>query len=110
MIEGLWIVLYEGTGGGVGGVVVFIKGKVLGGDTAYTYIGSYQLQDKTFRATVTVRNFLPDIPNVTGVVGNFELNLEGKLEGNTIRASGSVVSAHAIGVALKLTKQADLPV
>ncbi len=36
MVEGFWIVQYEGMKGNGGGVVIFIKGKVFGGDTGYT--------------------------------------------------------------------------
>lgn len=35
MIEGLWVVQYEGTAGGDGGVVVLVNGQVLGGDSAF---------------------------------------------------------------------------
>jgi T3SS negative regulator,GrlR len=109
MVEGFWIVQYEGMQGNGGGVVMFMKGKVLGGDTGYTYTGSYQTQGQSLKAQVLVRNFLPNVPNVTGVVGDFELTIDGKLEGDVIRASGSVTSAQTAGIALKLTKRADLP-
>ena len=40
MIEGLWIVQYESVKGGDGGVIVFVKGQVLGGDNGFVYTGS----------------------------------------------------------------------
>ena len=109
MIEGFWIVQYEGLQGNGGGVVLFMKGKVLGGDTGYIYMGSYQTQGQSMKARVQVRNFLPDVPNVTGVVGDFELNIEGKVEGNVITGVGSVANAQAAGIALRLTKRAEIP-
>jgi len=109
MVEGFWIVQYEGMRGAGGGVAMFIKGKVFGGDTGYLYTGSYEVRGDFVRAHVHVRNFLPDVPSVLGVVGDFELNIEGKIEGEVIRAAGSVASAKAIGLALKLTKRFDLP-
>jgi hypothetical protein len=57
-----------------------------------------------------VRNFLADVPNVLGVVGDFELNIDGKIEGDVIRATGAVPNLQAVGIALKLTKRANLPV
>lgn len=109
MVEGFWIVQYEGMKGNGGGVAMFIKGKVFGGDTGYTYIGSYQTQGNSVKAEVAVRNFLPDIPSVLGVVGDFELNIEGKLEGDVIKGTGSLANSQAVGIAVKLTKRANLP-
>jgi len=109
MVDGFWIVQYEGMQGNGGGVAMFIKGKLFGGDTGYTYMGSYQTQGDSLKADVMVRNFLPDIPNVTGVVGDFELKLDGKIEGDVIRATGSVKNLQAVGIAIKLTKRASLP-
>lgn len=109
MVEGFWIVQYEGMKGNGGGVAMFIKGKIFGGDTGYTYTGSYQTQGDSVRAQVKVRNFLSDVPSVVGVVGDFESNIDGKLEGNVIRGTGSLSDSQAVGIALKLTKRADLP-
>src|ERR1700683_941537 len=46
MVEGFWIVQYEGVQGNGGGVVVFMKGRVLGGDTGFVYTGTYQSTEK----------------------------------------------------------------
>ncbi len=109
MVEGFWIVQYEGMKGNGGGVAMFIKGKVFGGDTGYTYLGSYQTQGDVVKARVKVQNFLPDIPSVLGVVGDFELNIEGKIEGDVIKGTGSLANSAAVGIALKLTRRASLP-
>ncbi len=109
MVEGFWIVQYEGMKGSGGGVVFFLKGKVFGGDTGYTYTGSYQTQNDSVKARVMVRNFLADVPSVLGVVGDFELNIDGKMEGDVIKATGTVPNLQAVGIALKLTKRANLP-
>jgi hypothetical protein len=110
MVEGFWIVQYEGMKGNGGGVAMFIKGQVFGGDTGYTYLGSYQTQGNSVKAHVNVRNFLPDIPSVLGVVGDFELNIEGTFTGDIVKATGSLPQEkQAVGIALKLTKVADLP-
>ena len=111
MVEGLWIVQYEGMTGNGGGVAVFIRGKILGGDTGYTYVGSYQMQGDSLKARVMVRNFLPGVPSVLGVTGDFELNIDGTLDGDVIRGRGALPDPQqTVGIALKLTKRADLPV
>jgi len=109
MVEGFWIVQYEGMKGNGGGVAMFIKGHVFGGDTGYTYIGRYKAHGNEVKATVAVSNFLPDVPSVLGVVGDFELNIDGKIEGDIIKGTGSLASSQAVGIALKLTRRANLP-
>jgi hypothetical protein len=110
MLEGFWIVQYEGMNGNGGGVAIFIRGQVFGGDTGYTYTGSYVSNGSSVSAHVAVRNFLPDVPSVIGIVGDFELDIEGNLDGDVIKGTGSLSNSQAVGIALKLTKRANLPV
>jgi hypothetical protein len=110
MLEGFWIVQYEGMAGNGGGVVLFIEGRVFGGDSGYMYMGSYETQADSVRAQVKVQNFLPNVPSVLGTVGDFELQIDGKVVGDIIKGTGSIPNSKAVGIALKLTKKADLPV
>jgi T3SS negative regulator,GrlR len=109
MVEGFWIVQYEGMRGNGGGVVMFIKGQVFGGDTGYIYTGTYEVTEDAVKAHIMVSNFLPDIPSVLGVVGDFELLLDAKVRGNIIEGTGKLANGEAVGIAVKLTKRADLP-
>ena len=108
MIEGLWVVQYEGIAGGDGGVIVFIRGQVLGGDNAFAYTGTYQSDGNTISADVSVRNFNPRIGNVLGVEGDFELRMQGTVQGAIIVGSASLVNREGPGIVVKLTKIADL--
>jgi len=108
MIEGLWIVQYEGVQGNGGGVAVFVNGKILGGDTGYTYVGSYTEKASQVNARVHVGNFLPGVPNVLGLQGDFDLEISAPLTGNVIKGSASLVGRPGAGIAVKLTKKADL--
>lgn len=108
-VDGFWIVQFEGIQGGGGGVAVLTKGKVFGGDSGYTYSGTYQTDQATLKASVAVKNFLPGIPNVLGVVGDFDLNLTGTVEGNIIKGKAALASQPGAGIVVKLTKRADLP-
>jgi hypothetical protein len=110
MIEGLWIVQYEGTAGGDGGVIVLVKGQLLGGDNAFVYTGTYQSDGKTIAARVLVRNFNPAIGNVLGIKGDFELTLQGTIQGEVIKGSASLVNQGGPGIVFKLTKVAALAV
>ncbi|MGA8538406.1 MAG: GrlR family regulatory protein [Terriglobales bacterium] len=110
MVEGFWIVQYEGVHGNGGGVVIFMKGRVLGGDTGFVYTGTYQTNQKEVSAQIRVRNFLPEVPNVLGVEGDFELKLKGAVTEQIIKASASLVGQEGAGIVVKLTRISDLPV
>lgn len=109
LVEGFWLVQYEGLKDNGGGVAMLMKGRVFGGDSGYTYTGEYQTQGDSIRVHIMVRNFLAGVPSVLGVIGDFELDIVGTLRGNVITAKGSLTKGQAAGIALKLTKRADLP-
>ena len=73
MIEGLWTVEFKGPAGVGGGVVVVTKNQVLGGDSGFAYIGTYEFKAPDFKATVSVKQFNATFQNVFGIRGNFEL-------------------------------------
>ena len=104
MIEGLWIVQYEGTAGNDGGVIVLVHGQVLGGDNAFVYTGTYQSNATTLSARVLVRNFNPSVGSVLGIRGDFELTLRGTIQGEIIKGSASLVSREGPSLVFKLTK------
>lgn len=108
MVEGLWIVRYYGPQGNDGGVVVLVRGQVLGGDSGYTYSGTYDLKENLFTAKVLVKNFNPAIPNVLGFPGDFELLIEGKLQGDEISGTGALVKLPDSKIVVKLKKSVDL--
>jgi hypothetical protein len=110
MFEGLWIVQYAGMEGKDGGVVVLTKGHVLGGDSAFTYIGTYQEYGNGFQATVLVQNYNPAVGNVLGISGDFTLNLRATVAGNgVLQGEGSTPSAPGFGLKVKLTRRANMP-
>ena len=109
MFEGLWIVQFAGMEGKDGGVVVLTKGHVLGGDSAFTYIGKYQESEKSMKASVLVQNFNPLVGNVLGIKGDFTLNFRTTATGNGIlEGEGSTPSAPGFGLKVKLTGRAIL--
>jgi len=109
VVEGFWIVQFEGLRGNGGGVALFIKGQVFGGDSGSTYIGSYQVDANTIKAHVKIHNYLPGVVSIIGVEGDYELEVAGTVDKNIIKASGSPVGLQAAGMALRLTKVGELP-
>ena len=97
----------EGEGGGV---VVLSNGRVLGGDIAFTYIGTYLESEKGMQADVTVQNFEPAEGNVLGIKGDFKLSLDVSRVSETIlQGQGSTPSAPGFGLKVKLTRRAGMP-
>lgn len=110
MFEGLWIVQYAGMEGKDGGVVVLTAGRVLGGDSAFTYIGTYREVENGIHATVLVQNFNPLVGNVLGIAGDFTLNLRAtRISSGILQGEGATASAPSFGIKVKLTRRATLP-
>ncbi len=96
--------------GNGGGVAALMKGHILGGDSGFIYAGTYQSDGKTLSARVSVKNFLPDVPSVLGIVGDVELVLNGQVSGDVIKATASLANGEDIaGLVAKLTKANNLP-
>jgi hypothetical protein len=108
MVDGLWTVLYFGPHGEGGGVVVLNKGRVLGGDSGFFYEGSYEVIDGVFRGRVSVKNFVNTVPNVIGIVGDFDLLMDVKIEGNSMKGTGALATAPDAKIAVLLTKRTNL--
>jgi hypothetical protein len=79
MLEGLWIIRFHGPAGSGGGVVVFTKGKILGGDNGFAFFGPYEAKGDSITGKVFVKNFEPEIPSVFGLPGDYEITLDAKV-------------------------------
>jgi hypothetical protein len=108
MIEGLWTVEFKGPAGVGGGVVVVTKNQVLGGDSGFAYIGTYEFKAPDFKATVSVKQFNATFQNVFGIRGNFDLIIEGKLQGTDIVGTGTLANAPTAKIAVHLKKLTDI--
>lgn len=95
---------YYGPAGDGGGVVVFTKGKVLGGDSGFTYVGSYELDGDVLKAKVSATNFDPNIPSVLGVPGNHDLLIEGKITNDNIEGTGALASYPDTKIVVRLSR------
>lgn len=105
MLEGLWIVQFAGMEGKGGGVVVLTKGKALGGDSAFSYVGSYKEDPAGMvQAHVNVHNFDPQIGNVLGIIGDFFLDFKLTPQGDgTLSGQASTPQKPGFGLKAKLT-------
>jgi hypothetical protein len=108
VLDGLWIVEYHGPGGVGGGVVVFTKGQVLGGDSGFAYVGSYEEKGDVLKAKVTTTQFDPNIQSVMGVPGNHDLLIEGKIKNDTIEGTGALVTHPDSKIVVRLRRHHKL--
>ncbi len=107
--EGFWIVQFAGMEGKGGGVVVLTKGKVFGGDSGFTYLGTYEETEGKLKANVLVQNFDPLIGNVLGIKGDFSLKLEMTPNNNDeLQGQASTPAAPGFGLKAKLRRRASL--
>lgn len=108
MFDGLWILMIQPPPVTSGGVVVFVNGKVFGGDSGFTWVGSYAVSDKTIRGRVNVHNFDPAIQSVFGVSGDYEMRFSGTIEGEQISGTAMIANQPQHSLSLRLTKRANL--
>jgi hypothetical protein len=66
------------------------------------------VENNVVAARVRVSNFLPSIPNVLGVAGDFDLQIQAPLGGNMIQGTMALVGRPGMSIAVRLTKKADL--
>ena len=85
----------EGTG-----IVDLANGKISGGDSIFTYSGSYEVDDDRFTAALTTRRHAAGPPTVFGI-DEVEVRLAGKVNGMTATCSGT--AEQAPGVAFEAT-------
>lgn len=108
MLDGLWIVRYHGPVGVGGGVVVFTKGQVLGGDSGFAYVGTYEQIGDSLKARVSATNFDPNVPSVLGIPGNHDLLIEGKIKDDAIEATGALVTHPDSKIVVELSRHHKL--
>jgi hypothetical protein len=85
----------EGTG-----IVYLANGRISGGDSMFTYGGSYEIADDRFTATLTTKRYA-DGPTTVFGVDEVEAKLTGIFKGATAVCSG--VAAQAPGVRFEAT-------
>src|SRR5260370_7199861 len=98
----------EGTG-----IVHLANGKISGGDSIFTYGGSYEIDEDRFTATLTTRRHSAGPPTVFGI-DEVEVTLPGTFNGRMASCSGTAEQAPGGGFEATLflapdrTPQSDL--
>jgi hypothetical protein len=95
---------------GEGVVMLLPNGSVQGGDHAYAYSGFYKLDGKTITAQLHIARQKKGIPSIFGDVDEFDIELNGLVDGLTIDAQGKIPGADDQGLKIQLVKQLKTPV
>lgn len=109
-MEALWSVNFSsnlGTHGG--GVIVIDNGRVLGGDSGYTYVGSVRFEKESINCKIHVAKYMPGASSIFGL-DNFDLDLVGgRYEETQFRLNGHIVGSTDKRIAIDLIRRAELP-
>lgn len=94
LYEGLYAVKFQTSLGEGGGVVVLKKGEIMGGDSHFYYLGSYQADGDGLIASLQVRRHF-DTPEAQTVFGvdPITMNLKGQLPGSHGDLTGTAIEA-----------------
>jgi hypothetical protein len=107
MIDGFWTVHFEAGGNRGAGVVVLMNGKVFGGDSGFTYIGSYSVTGDTMAGEVKAQNFEPTVPSVLGL-SSYSLTLRGRVTGDSISGQATTPARPSVTLDFRLQKRSAL--
>src|ERR1700674_5328069 len=77
----------EGTG-----IVHLANGRISGGDSTFTYSGSYEVDDDRFTAALTTTRHASGPPTVFGI-DEVDVKLKGRFNGTTVSCSGTAEQA-----------------
>jgi hypothetical protein len=105
-MQGFWTVKF-GTPRGTGaGVAYFTENQVFGGDSGFTYIGTYETRDKEIAATLRVNPHTPGMASVFGNGQPFDLTIAGSNEGGKLVGTGTASHVPGLSFQVTLTKVA----
>ena len=108
-IDGLWTIEFISTLHLVGsGVAVLHDERLLGGDEGYYYSGHYKTQNGQFSGTIHVTRYNPKSLSVFGDIGQFTLELKGKVQDDRIDGIASMASAPDRKLRIVGTKKEEL--
>jgi rRNA processing protein Gar1 len=111
-IEALWSVEFSSNVGSIGaGVAVFETGRVLGGDSAFMYVGSYKTDNGTVHSDihVTKYNNIGHMQSIFGPLTSFHIKVSGKTDPQSMVLTGVVVEQPQLQITIKATRRAELP-
>ncbi len=110
MIEGLWTLeINSALEDFTTGIAVLHRGRVLGGDTRYFYVGSYSIDSAGMaKAKVTFTHYAGPLLSVVGPVKELTVILSGEPKQDVFDLSGSIEGVPGSMLSIRLTRRAGL--
>lgn len=110
MIEALYgIEFASNVNDGGYGVVVLETGRILGGDSSFVLVGSYEVRNGVVSADVKCTNDRKLLRSIFGDLDEFNLHLEGTPEYDGFILQGHMIENPSMRLEVKLTRRAELP-
>ena len=110
MIEALYgIEFASNVDDGGYGVVVLETGRILGGDSSFVFVGSYEIMNSIVSAEVKCTNDRKFLRSIFGDIDEFNLHLEGVPAHDEFILQGHMIENPSMRIEVKLTRRAELP-
>jgi len=105
MVNGLWTMkIQANTGKTAFGVAVFADGKILGGDSAYYYAGTYSVRGEMLTGEVKATSYSGVISSLFGSPAGI-IKVKGKIEETAFLLSGHMAQQPSVTVTIRGTKR-----
>ena len=91
------------------GVAILETGRILGGDSSFVYVGTYEVKNGLLTAKVKCTNDRNLMQSIFGDIREFNLHLEGKPEYEKFILQGYMIENPSMKIGVKLTRRAELP-
>ena len=112
MIEALWSAEFKiPNGSNFGsGIAVFENGKVLGGDSSFTWIGNYDIKDGVISGPLRIKRYSHSIqlPSISGL-DDYVLDVVGNINAERMELSGTSKQIPGFQLNIELIRRAELP-
>jgi len=110
MVEALWSVEFISDMDVLGaGVVVLETGRILGGDSQYFYVGSYEVKNQELEAEIEVTHYFGELYSIFGPEKNFRIKITGEIGKDVMEGQGHRVDNSQMKLGVRLTRRAELP-
>lgn len=101
-LEGLWTVIFQSNFQTFGsGVAVFVKDRLLGGDTSYYYDGNVKIEGDRVEASVKVVRFNKAGIAIFGNLDAFNLKVSGNVSTSEFALHGNMVEQPNMKITIK---------
>jgi hypothetical protein len=110
MEQGLWTAIFSSGSIAGGGVVYLSAGKIVGGDSQFYFIGTYQFDDESnqLEANLAVIPFVSGAISIFGLqLPRYDLRLSGVLSAVEATISGHSPAYPQLRLGVKLVKRLD---